>query len=84
MTIRLPKPDVFDRILRFFGKKRSVQLPPNVDKEFGSYSIIVAKKVSFIKALLSPWKIRLPKGCVYLENFKVNTGSEYGIVSQKK
>jgi hypothetical protein len=77
MTIRLPKPDAFDRILRFMGKKRAVYIPPNVDKEFGPYSIIVAKKEFFIKALISSKDRILPKGWVYLDDFNVNAESEY-------
>ena len=77
MTIRLPKPDVFDDILRLLGKRRAVYIPPNVDKEFGPYSIIVGKKESFIKALISSKNRILPKGWVYLEDFNVNTESEY-------
>ena len=37
MTIRIPKIDMFDRILKLLGKKRAVYIPPNVDKEFGPY-----------------------------------------------
>lgn len=72
MTIRLPKPDVFDDILRLLGKRRAVYIPPNVDKEFGPYSIIVGKKESFIKALISSKNRILPEGWVYLENLNVN------------
>ena len=77
MTIRLPKPDVFDDILRLLGKRRAVYIPPNVDKEFGPYSIIVGKKESFIKALISSKDRVLSDGWVYLEDFNVNTESEY-------
>ena len=68
MTIRLPKPDVFDDILRLLGKRRAVYIPPNVDKEFGPYSIIVAKKESFIKALISSNERKLPNGWVFLDS----------------
>ena len=68
MTIRLPKPDVFDDILRLLGKRRAVYIPPNVDKKFGPYSIIVAKKESFIKALISSNERKLPNGWVFLDS----------------
>jgi len=68
MTIRLPKPDIFDDILRLLGKRRAVYIPPNVDKEFGPYSIIVAKKESFIKALFSSKDRTLSEGWVFLDS----------------
>ena len=76
MTVRLPKPDAFDRILRFMGKKRAVYIPPNVDKEFGPYTIIVGKKESFIKALISSKNRILSDGWVYLEDLNFNAESE--------
>ena len=76
MTIRLPKPDVFDDILRLLGKRRAVFIPPNVDNKFGPYSIVVAKKESFIKALISSNERKLPDGWVYLEDLNVNTEYE--------
>ena len=77
MTIRLPKPDVFDDILRLLGKRRAVYIPPNVDKEFGPYSTIIAKKESFIKALISSKDRVLSNGWVYLEDLNINNESEY-------
>ena len=68
MTVRLPKPDAFDRILRFMGKKRAVYIPPNVDKEFGPYTIIVGKKESFIRALFSSKDRTLSEGWVFLDS----------------
>ena len=76
MTIRLPKPNLFDDILRLLGKKRAVYIPPNVDKDFDPYSIIVAKEESFFKALISSTNRVLPNGWVYLEGLNVNTESE--------
>lgn len=76
MTLRLPRPDLFDDILRLFGKKRAVYIPPNVYKEFGPYSIIVGKKESFIKALISSKNRILPTGWVYLEDLNFNSKSE--------
>jgi hypothetical protein len=68
MTIRLPKPNVFDDILRLLGKRRAVYIPPNIDKEFGPYSIIVAKKESFIKAIISSKDRTLSEGWVFLDS----------------
>jgi len=76
MTIRLPKPDVFDDILRLLGKRRAVHIPPNVDKKFGPYSTIIAKKESFIKVLISSKDRVLPNGWVYLEDLNVNSEFE--------
>ena len=72
MTIRKPKPDVLDYILRFFGKKRAVYIPPNVYKEFGPHPIILPKKESFIKALISSKDRVLSDGWVYLEDLNEN------------
>jgi hypothetical protein len=68
MTIRLPKPDVFDKILKLLGKKRAVYIPRSVYKEFGPYITIVAKKEPFIKALISSNERRLPEGWVFLSS----------------
>ena len=76
MTIRIPKPDIFDDILRLLGKRRAVYIPPKADEEFGRYSIVVAKKESFIKALISSKDRILSGGWVYLDNMNVNTESE--------
>lgn len=74
MTIRLPKPNVFDCILCVLGKKRAVYIPPNVYKEFGPYSIITPRKESFIKALISSKDRTLSEGWVYLDNLNAITG----------
>jgi len=76
MTVRLPKPNVFDDILKLLGKKRAVYIPPNIDKEFGPYTIIVGKKESFFKALISSKNRILSNGWIYLEDLNVNTESD--------
>jgi len=80
MTIRLPKHDVFDDILRIFGRRRAVYIPPNSYKKFGPYSVIVTKKEPFIKALFSSKDRILPNGWVYLDDLNVITGLDINSV----
>ena len=54
MTIKYPKENVLDKVLKQFGKERRVILPENYEEqnqEYGSYSTIIAKKENFWKAL---------------------------------
>ena len=54
MTIRLPPNNFLDRILSFFGKKRKIIMPDNLnqlEKQLGSYVTVQARKEGFFKAL---------------------------------
>jgi hypothetical protein len=62
-TIRLPKPSILDHILRAMGKKRAVYIPLS-QGEKGQYAYMVARKESFLRALLRPRSRPLPEGCV--------------------
>jgi len=63
MTIRLPQPSILDHLLRAMGKKRAVYLP-RPQGERGQYAYMVARKESFLKALLRPKDEPLHDGCV--------------------
>ena len=51
MTIRIPEDAFADKLLAIIGKKRAVWIPADVDKRFGPYVIVQAKRESFWKAL---------------------------------
>ncbi len=71
MTIRLPKPSIPDHLLRAIGKKRAVYIPmPRGEK--GQYAYMVARKESFLRALLRPRNRPLPDGCV--DVFEIEEG----------
>jgi hypothetical protein len=63
MTIRIPKPSLADKFLRLIGKKRAVQLPPNMGK-FGEHFQAFGIKESFWKAIVRPKCESLPEGAV--------------------
>jgi len=64
MTIKVPTPNIYDRILKFFGKKRGVIIPTDFYKKFGQYVYAKAKRENFWKALLRPKGQNLPEGVV--------------------
>ena len=54
MTIKVPPDNIWDNILKLFGKKRRIVMPESVDKiyeKFGQYAIIKDRKENFWKAL---------------------------------
>ena len=54
MTIRLPPDNFLDRILSFFGKKRKIIMPDNlnqIEKQLGPYANIQARKEGFFHTL---------------------------------
>lgn len=52
MTIKIPEPNILDKILKLFGKKRGFVIPKDVYQKFGPYVYGIAKRESFWKALL--------------------------------
>jgi len=73
MTIKLPEPNIFDRVLHFIGKKRGVFIPTTEYENYGQYSYAVGKKENFLKALLRPKGEQLPDGFIDIfdcRNFK--------------
>ena len=56
MTIKIPKENILDKILKLFGKERKIIIPEEAGKIYekaGQYVQIKSKRESFIKALLS-------------------------------
>ena len=54
MTIKIPSENIFDKILKIFGKERKIIIPSEAGKiydELGSYVQIKAKRENFFKAL---------------------------------
>jgi hypothetical protein len=70
MTLRIPDPNIGDKILRLFGKKRALIIPKvRVErKEIDIYAVAV--KESFWKALFRSRKSQLPDGSVDYETFE--------------
>jgi len=64
MTIKIQQPDMFDDILKMFGKKRAVYMPEN-PKKYGYYQ---AKRENFFKALFRSSARPLPEGWCYMDD----------------
>ena len=64
MTIRIPQPNIFDRLLRLIGKKRGVIFPKEPFKKYSPYVSVNAYKESFLKALFRSQSEDLPEGFV--------------------
>jgi len=67
MTIKLPKPDICDKLLSLIGKKRALRIPPGIYERFGPYVYGQAEKESFWRALGRPKNEDPPEGWVYLD-----------------
>lgn len=64
MSIKLPNPNIFDKLLRAMGKKRAVTIPKNIYEKYGQYTYAYCEKESFLKALLRSKNNDLPEGTV--------------------
>ena len=62
MTIKRPKANIFDKFLKYFGKRRGVKLPIKAYEKYGQYVYAKAIKESFWKALLRSKDTELPEG----------------------
>lgn len=54
MTVRVPRENAFDKILKHFGKHRHIVIPEGIDRiyvEKGPYVQIMAKREGFIRSL---------------------------------
>ncbi len=49
MTIKIPEPNIFDKILKSIGKKRAVKIPTKVYEKYGQYAYVVANGKTFGK-----------------------------------
>lgn len=70
MTIKIPDPNLADKILKFYGKKRGVIFPDQAYTKFGPHIYAVAKRESFWKALLRPRNQDLPAGMIDIFSFQ--------------
>jgi len=64
MTIKIQHPNVFDDILKIFGKKRAVYMPEHPDKNLYYF----AKRENFLKALFRSSAKPLPEGWFYMDD----------------
>ncbi len=65
MTIKIQPPNIFDKIVAIFGKKRAVYIPEKAMG--GKYGIYEARRENILLALLRPENKPLPKGWQYTE-----------------
>ncbi|MBC2736549.1 MAG: hypothetical protein HF981_19470 [Desulfobacteraceae bacterium] len=70
MTIRIPDPDIGDKILRYFGKKRALIFPNGKLEAQGIDVYATAVKENFWAALLRPRNSQLPAGAVDYETVR--------------
>jgi hypothetical protein len=57
MTIKIPPKNILDKILNFFGKKREMIVPEEIDKiyeKYGPYVQVQAKEENFLWTLFRP------------------------------
>jgi hypothetical protein len=47
MTIKIPEPNILDKILKSIGKKRAVKIPTKVYEKYGQYAYVVGQRESF-------------------------------------
>ena len=64
MTIRLPDPNIFDRLLKLFGKKPGVIIPKGAHDKFGPYFYAKAYKESFWVSLFRSSRDALPNSLI--------------------
>jgi hypothetical protein len=75
MTIKLPQPNLLDKLLRSLGKKRGVVIPIYSYDELGRFSYYFARKESLIKALFRSSKTDLPEGLIDIFEVSALCGS---------
>ena len=64
MTIKFTEPNIFDKILESFGKKRAFKVPEK-DKPYAYHTI---QPENFLRALLRPANVPPPPGWFYRED----------------
>ena len=72
MTIRMPKENVADWILKALGKKRGVKIPDGIFEKFDPQKVdvyVIAQKESFWKALFRSKDEKLPEDFSNLYDF---------------
>lgn len=64
MTIKIPQPNILDKLLELLGKKRGVILPTDAYKKHGPHVYAGARRESFLKTLFRSKNEKLPKGVI--------------------
>jgi len=64
MTIKIPEPNIFDKILKSIGKKRAVKIPAKIYEKYGQHIYVVGQRENFWKAFMRPKNKKLPEGTV--------------------
>jgi len=64
MTVKLPEPNVFDKLLRLLGKKRGVFVPEISNSSYGQYGYAAGKKENLLMAFFRPAGEKLPNGFI--------------------
>lgn len=80
MTITLRSENVFDKILKMFGKKRAFYVP----RQNGRYLYQQAIPESFLRAFLRPAHRYPPTGWFYLSELLDATKAEKNTVKNEK
>jgi hypothetical protein len=62
MSLRIPQPDLFDKILRSFGKRRALFIPQDVQEAYRYDFYLACHKENFFKVLFRPRNAKLPEG----------------------
>lgn len=70
MTLRIPEPNIGDKILRYFGKKRALIFPNGRLETKGIDVYAKAVKESFWTALLRPRNAQFPADAVDYETVR--------------
>ncbi|NNL76041.1 MAG: hypothetical protein HKO68_06875 [Desulfobacterales bacterium] len=81
MTIRMPKENIADKILKTLGKKRGVKIPDGIFKKFDPQKVdvyVIAQKEGFWKALLRSKDEKLPEDFFNLYDFDKLKGLDDG------
>ena len=76
MSIQIPKPNVLDRFLELFGKKRGTIIPFDVYKKHGQFVYASAKKESFWNSLFRSKSEKLPKRVIDINFLNDKDSSE--------
>jgi len=70
MTVKIPKPNFFDKLLKFLGKKRGVIVPTNAYEKYGQYVYASCQRESFWKALFRSKSKPFPENVFDLDTLR--------------
>ena len=78
MTVKIPKPNFFDKLLNFLGKKRGVIVPTNAYEKYGQYVYASCQRESFWKALFRPKGSNLPDDTADIYSLQPTFRKDFG------